>query len=494
MVLDRKTHSRTLALVALCVSTFAGLAFADSDATRAEARERFDRGLRLFNLRDDSGALAEFERAYELTKHPLVLYNIALVYAAMNRPVDAVETLDKLLANPGSLDKEKVEHARQAKNEQVASIGSLEVTTNVPGSSIEVDGVVKGKTPLPKPLRLGRGSHIVGAVAAGRIPVRREVLIPSGGSTKVELELLASDGRLAEIEVETALPGASIEVDGQRVATTPLAAPLTLAPGKHSVVVKRAGYRSVTKELSLGPGTKGRVKADMQIDPSTLSRESGALNLEVSETSASTWLDGKQIANTARVPHGEHVLRVERAGFLPFERTVDVPRGSSASVRVELEPTPETRAAYVGRTTSQRTWGWVAVGGGAAIALGSAAFLLVNGKQESDAESDFDTEADKHEPGGECDAATGNQTDECKKRLDLALEDLEDVRGREKFGWIGLGVGGAAAAFGAYLLLSNDDPERYEPSRESDVFGRLRVTPVGWTSRNGGGIGVIGSF
>jgi hypothetical protein len=494
MALDRKTRSSTLAVVTLCACAFAAPALADSDATRAEARERFDRGLRLFNQRDDSGALAEFERAYELTKHPLVLYNMALVYAAMNRPVEAVETLDKLLSNPGSLDKDKLERARQAKNEQASSIGALEIVTNVAGASIEIDGVVRGKTPLAKPLRLGRGAHIVGAIAAGRIPVRREVLIPSGGTAKVELELLPSDGRLAEIEVETELPGAQIEVDGQRVGTTPLAAPITLAPGKHSVEVKRVGYRSVVKELNLGPGTKGRVKADMVVDASKLSRESGTLNLEVSETSASTWLDGNPIANTARVPHGEHVLRVERAGFLPFERTVNVPRGSSTLVRVELEPTPETRAAYVDRTTGQRTWGWVAVGGGAVIALGGAGFLIWNGAKESDAEKDFDTEADKHEPGGECDAATGNQTDECKKRLELALADLEDVRAREKFGWIGLGVGAAAAAFGAFLLISNDDPERYEPSRESDVFGRLRVAPVGWTAKGGGGFGVIGSF
>lgn len=494
MVLDRKTRSRTIALLALCCSSLGAPALADSDATRAEARERFDRGLRLFNLRDDSGALAEFERAYELTKHPLVLYNIALVYAAMNRPVEAVETLDKLLQNPGSLDREKVERARQAKTDQTSSIGSLEITTNVAGASIEIDGVVKGTTPLSKPLRLGRGAHIVGAVAAGRIPVRREVLIPSGGTAKVALELLPSDGRLAELEVETALPGAQIEVDGQRVGATPLAAPLPLAPGKHSVVVKRPGYHSVTKELNLGPGAKGRVKADMQIDAAALSRESGTLTLEVSESSASTWLDGKRIANTARVPHGEHVLRVERAGFLPFERSVDVPRGSSTNVRVELEPTPQTRAAYVDRTKGQRTWGWVAVGGGAAIALGSAGFLIWNGVKESDAEDHFDTEADKHEAGGECDPATGNQTDECRTRLALALDDLDSVRGREKFGWIGLGVGGAAAAFGAFLLISNDDPERYEPSRESDVFGKLRVTPMGFTTKNGGGFGVIGSF
>jgi Flp pilus assembly protein TadD len=50
-----------------------------SEAARHEARERFDRGLELFNDGDNPGALAEFKRAFELIPNSVVLYNIGLV-------------------------------------------------------------------------------------------------------------------------------------------------------------------------------------------------------------------------------------------------------------------------------------------------------------------------------------------------------------------------------------------------------------------------------
>ena len=49
---------------------------ASGDAARTEARDRFDRGLDLFNGGENPAALAEFKRAYELIPNPLVLYNI----------------------------------------------------------------------------------------------------------------------------------------------------------------------------------------------------------------------------------------------------------------------------------------------------------------------------------------------------------------------------------------------------------------------------------
>ena len=53
-----------------CVPGWPSLAAADpapDNATRAEARERFSRGLHLFENGDNGGALAEFNRAYALT-------------------------------------------------------------------------------------------------------------------------------------------------------------------------------------------------------------------------------------------------------------------------------------------------------------------------------------------------------------------------------------------------------------------------------------------
>src|SRR5260370_8717793 len=62
---------------------------APSGAVKAEARERFDRGVRLFEKGENAGALAEFKRAYELIPNPLVLFNMGLVYPAINRPIAA---------------------------------------------------------------------------------------------------------------------------------------------------------------------------------------------------------------------------------------------------------------------------------------------------------------------------------------------------------------------------------------------------------------------
>lgn len=481
-------------LVTLAALTTVPPASAQAADDKAEARERFHRGLRLFEQGDDAGALAEFQRAYDLTRHPLLSFNIGLVYAAMKRPVEAVDTLDRLLAAPGDLDAAKLERARRTRAEQAASIGSISITSNVSGATIEIDGVARGKTPLAQPIRVARGSHIVAVVAPGHIPVRRELLVASGGVSKLAVELERADGRLAELEIPVSLPGVEIRVDGERVGTTPLSAPITLAPGKHAVSLIRPGYRSLHRDVQIGAGARGRLDAKLDVDASTLGREGGTLVIEVSEPNATIWLDGNPIQTTARVPHGEHVLAVERAGFLRTERSVVVARGTTTRVEIELEPTPETRAAYVGRTTSQRTWGWVALGGGALIAAGSTGFLIYNMSAESDASDDYDAAAAEHEPGGSCDPGQGLQTDECRVRLELALDDLTSIRDREKFGWIGLGTGAVAAAFGAYLLLSNDDPDRYEPGPESEAIARVRAVPVGFATPGGFGLGVVGSF
>ena len=140
---------------------------AQSESARNEARERFDRGLRLVNQNDNEGALAEFRRAYELVPHPILLYNLGLVLATSGRPVDAVEAFDSLLAAPGNLDAERLARARDERARQLSRIGGIELVVSVAGASIELDGVETGKAPLPAPLKMASGEHIVGSRRTG---------------------------------------------------------------------------------------------------------------------------------------------------------------------------------------------------------------------------------------------------------------------------------------------------------------------------------------
>src|SRR5690606_24113326 len=105
-------------------------------------RQRFDRGLALYEAGDYLGALAEFQRAHELTRHPLVLYNVALVHAKLGNALAAVEAIEALRAQGWST----LGEAQQARldrtyNEQSARIGTISLITNVPDAVIQVDNV-----------------------------------------------------------------------------------------------------------------------------------------------------------------------------------------------------------------------------------------------------------------------------------------------------------------------------------------------------------------
>ncbi|MCB9578753.1 MAG: PEGA domain-containing protein [Polyangiaceae bacterium] len=491
--------ARRLALVLLLSS--ATLSAAPADATRREARERFDRGLKLFNQRDDGGALAEFQRAYELIPHPLVLYNIGVVQAAMKHPVEAVDALDRLIASPGDLSADRLAHARELRAEQAARIARIEIRSNVDGARIEVDGVDVGQAPLPEPLAVASGQHVIALVASGHAPSRRTVTVAGGRRQALDFQLVPLDGKLGMLEVDTPVLDADVVVDGVVVGKTPLAGPLSLAPGRHVVDVRRKGYRPARQVLTVADGGKARIAPNLEPDASLLTSEGGRLALEISEPEAVVFVDGSPrgaYAGPLALPAGRHRVRVERAEFFPFERDVDVPVRGKSDVRIELAPTPEKRASYRDAATSQRTWGWVGLGAGAAVAIGSGAFLVWNYGKQRDAEDRSDELRARLSAGGDCDPQNPVQKPSVcagvQEELRIVIEDKDAVNARYPWGFAALGVGAVGAGIGTYLLVTGDDPDRYEPRPESDVFGRVRVIPLLDVTATRTTLGVAGTF
>jgi hypothetical protein len=450
------------------------------DNVRAEAREHFDRGLRLFNQQDNEGALAEFQRAYELVPHPMVLYNLGLVLSAAGRPIQAVEAFDKLLANPTGLDAGRLARAKDERARQAALIGEVTVTSSVDGAIVEVDGFEVGKTPLAAPLRIAAGTHVIAMAAPGYAPMQKQVSIAGLAKDTVAFELLPSETQPAHLSVKTSLLDGDVFVDDHAVGKTPLAASLALPAGNHVIEVRRPGYTTAKQSVALGPGSSGELALEPTVDPSALASEGGYLVLNISEKESTSFVDGEPrgvYTAPLRLPRGVHTLRIEHAGFFPFERKVDVPQGSSKTVTVDLTPTPELRAAYRSRTVSQRTWGYIATGVGAALTVGGATYLIINKKQHDDKEAAFQEQVARASPGGACDPAT-QVPPECNNAVPLALSELDAVTSKQKYGWIAGGIGVATLGLGIVLLVTNDDPNRYEPKPESDVFGKLELLPM----------------
>ncbi|HET9953296.1 MAG TPA: PEGA domain-containing protein, partial [Polyangiaceae bacterium] len=421
---------------------------------RAEAAERFDRALKLFEEGNNASALAEFRRVQEISPNPIVLYNIGLVSAAMGRAVDAVDALTEVLKNPEALGPARAARARVALTEQSTRIALLDVSVNTEVARIEVDGVEAGRAPLSAPLRVTSGSHLVGAVAEGYVPERREVLVAGGAITPLRFELVEMRGRrLANLSLRTNVLAAEVVIDGAVVARTPLAATLALAPGQHRIELRRAGYQPRAQTLELGDGATGELTWPLEIDPAALTSQGADVTLEISEPGAQLSVDGVSsglYAGPLRLPVGPHHVRVERAGFLSWERVIQVDPHKPNGVNVELEPTPQTRAEVARNAHQHRLWGIVGVAGGAVIAGLGTGWLLHNGARKSDARQAVDAiNAEASSDSGRCDTSSGAVTQEqCNASVDAAYSEWNSVKKRDVYGWIGVGVGAAALTTG----------------------------------------------
>jgi hypothetical protein len=447
---------------------------AASPHAKEEARQRFDRGIALYNAGDMPGALAEFQRAYRLTAHPVVLYNLALVHANMGEAALAVDALERLKkAGWAGLGDERRERAESVYAEVVRRVGTIAIQTDVDGALVLIDNIDAARTPAP-PQRVTAGQHIVALSAPGYEPKRLAVSVAGQAREDVTVTLTPLEDRLAHLALGSDVPDVTVSLDGQPVGKTPFATELAFRPGQHEFEWHREGYVPVRRAITLQPGTRGAISVPMVPSDGGLA-SGGTLAFKLSETDAVVTLDGKPTVSHPtgiRLPSGRHSVRVQRAGFFDVEREVVVTPGAN-SIDVRLSPTPQYLGDYVSQAKGQRTLSYVVMGAGAAVALGSGAFLLWNRGQKNDAQEAFDAYARSVE-GGETGMCTSAG---CEESLDVLQSDLEAKRDRDLYGWIGVGVGAAAIGTGALIFALGNDPNRYAPRPESDVFGSLRFHP-----------------
>ncbi len=106
---------RWLGPLAVLVSTIAVSCSAPSSlmaqSADSEARVRFEAGRMAFSAERYEDALVDFERAYELSHRPILLFNIAQSYARLGRDREALDTYRRFLdeAPEGEAGREEAE-------------------------------------------------------------------------------------------------------------------------------------------------------------------------------------------------------------------------------------------------------------------------------------------------------------------------------------------------------------------------------------------------
>ncbi|MBN1772684.1 MAG: hypothetical protein JXB32_15550 [Deltaproteobacteria bacterium] len=161
------------------------------DPVLQEAGERFDRGVTFYDEGDFGAALAEFLRAYELTGHWGVLYNLGQVSSAMNRHVDSVRYFEGYLTDGGS----EIEAPRRAEVEEKlgelrSRLATVTVTVDVAGAEVLLDDEIVGTTPLTDPIWVAAGPHVVVARHPEHGSERRSLTLASQMAETVAFELV----------------------------------------------------------------------------------------------------------------------------------------------------------------------------------------------------------------------------------------------------------------------------------------------------------------
>ena len=496
--------SFTLALTFAAPPLSAGEPVSDSEANKAQAAQRFDRGLQLFNEGDNAGALAEFKQTYALVPNPIVLFNIGLVYAAMGRPVDAVDALSAIV-DGATLSVEQRERAQKTLAEQRDRIGRVSVTTEPPGARIDIDGVEVAKTPLSGPLRVAVGSHVIGAVAEGYAPAHKEVIVAGNADASVRFELvLGSAKRPANLTIRSRVLDADITLDGQAVGKTPLSTSLAVPAGLHQVELRRSGYKPAQQQVELGEGATGEVTIDPPLDAHALAAEGSDFWLDLREPNGNLTLDDEHLglySHGLRLAKGRHRVRIEVAGYLPFEQDVTLEAGKPYVLTPFLVPTPETRQAHDSNVRLHRTLGWIGVGIGAAVAGTGVALVAVGGSHKSSAQRDFDAAdaiiaAGQNGMGdaGPCKLGTVDyMVEACVAPRDAAETRIERANTEKTLGFVGIGVGAALAATGVVLLITGESSHRFDPPKSKDASARgsgLALVP----GPGQFGLGLLGAF
>jgi hypothetical protein len=464
---------------------------APTSQAKAEARERFDRGVRLFEQGDNASALAEFKRANELVPNPLVLYNMGLVYAAMGRPVESVDALTAFLAQAPNAKREQRRHAEEVQKQQSERIARLAVKTETL-ATVEIDGVEVGHTPLAEPIRLPSGTHVVTVQAPGFLPTRKEVTLAGQVSETLSITLLPAESRMAQLVITSVPGGAEVLVNGARMGTTPLPASVAVPPGLARVEVRRSGYLPAERTITLGEGARGELAFSLVEDPRAPATSLGLLRLSLREPDSEIFVDGvarKQA--TLRLPEGPHDLRVTHNGFETYQRTVNVTAGGETPLSLALSPTAETREQYESGVRTRRVVGWTLLGAGAAIAIAGGAYGIAKLGDVKDARSNLDKVlADEANPGNKCYINNPEYLAyQCDVPHTAAQNQVDSAVLRRNLGFVGAGVGLVAAGLGTYLLLASGDPNRYRTP-----LGVAITDGTVWTDGRAAGLALTGAF
>ncbi|HUH03856.1 MAG TPA: PEGA domain-containing protein [Kofleriaceae bacterium] len=244
-------HAHKLLLGVMVLVATAGVARAD----KARAAEHFALAEKAEARKDWQSAIDEYQRAYDESPHPAVLFNIAKNHDRLGHGRIAVQFFERYLNDlPGAADRDRV---RRRIEELRTRDSEVKVVGRPPGAAVIVDGEVRGT--LPATLTLSAGTHRIQIEANGRLSAPQEFTLEYGDAITLRADLQVRPGILA---VDANVDGAEVMLDGALAGHTPFRG--SVPAGTYQLIVQKPGFRGVQREVEVPAGGSEQIRARLE--------------------------------------------------------------------------------------------------------------------------------------------------------------------------------------------------------------------------------------
>jgi hypothetical protein len=236
-------------------------------------------------------------------------------------------------------------------------VGVVRVLSDTPGARAYIDGTDMG--PVPVDIKdVKAGEHIIQVKAPGFQTGERKVQVAAGGSQILKVELNPdAPGDQGTLKVVSSTPGADVFIDGAAVGKVPVEK--KIAAGEHPVVVRHPGFKDFEQKVRVEVGQTLTVDAQM--------KAVGRLRVLSTPSVATVIVNGIPIGKTpldSEVEVGETVVRLELAGFQPFEQTMTIEGGKVATISRELAIAGKSEAELAAEQKGLSSYGARTLGRG----------------------------------------------------------------------------------------------------------------------------------
>jgi hypothetical protein len=193
--------------------------------------------------------------------------------------------------------------------------------------------------PKPKPARK----------RAKKTPAKKPAAKPAEPEDAFAVPMVEQKATLL-VKLGGGIKGARLFVDSTEVGALPMDA-LEVAPGEHTVAVRRPGYADFIRRVPVIAGKTAEVAV-------ALTPVAGVVAVNSDVASAQVSIDGQPkgpvpLTGIVLKP-GSHEVAVSREGFEPDKQRITVRAGKDYTVTANLRPLPGTAGAPVARTDTPK--------------------------------------------------------------------------------------------------------------------------------------------